>query len=198
MQEIAEAIGIAKLKARFETDNDEEKEWYKFMFPRDNLRNTRYAINFFTSIGLGPLTDGLREFLKNAPKLIMEQAKQNALVKQADDDSSSVLSSSSESSSSSSSSSSMSSSSSGSSSVSSRPRRRRQDRSASPSSRSSRSRSKSRHGKNEKTRKRSRSYSPIESRRRPLSKRRSRRSRTPDSFRSDEDQVETKRIKESM
>ena len=30
------------------------------LFPRDNARDTRFAINFFTSIGLGGLTDGLR------------------------------------------------------------------------------------------------------------------------------------------
>jgi pre-mRNA-splicing factor CWC22 len=30
------------------------------LFPRENARDTRFAINFFTSIGLGGLTDGLR------------------------------------------------------------------------------------------------------------------------------------------
>jgi pre-mRNA-splicing factor CWC22 len=34
------------------------------MFPKDNLRHTRFAVNFFTSIGLGALTDDLRDFLK--------------------------------------------------------------------------------------------------------------------------------------
>ncbi|KAL3921369.1 MAG: hypothetical protein SGILL_002780 [Bacillariaceae sp.] len=93
IQEMAEAMGIAKLKGRFETDDEEQKLWYAGMFPKDNVRNTRYAINFFTSIGLGPLTDDLREFLKNAPKLIMQQAKAAALAKkEADsDDSSSHL-----------------------------------------------------------------------------------------------------------
>lgn len=38
------------------------------LFPRDNPKNTRFAINFFTSIGLGGLTDELREHLKTAPK----------------------------------------------------------------------------------------------------------------------------------
>jgi pre-mRNA-splicing factor CWC22 len=36
------------------------------VFPRDNLRHTRFAINFFTSIGLGAITDDLRAFLKEA------------------------------------------------------------------------------------------------------------------------------------
>ena len=75
------------------------REWFKGMFPKDNARNTRYAINFFTSIGLGPLTDGMREFLKNAPKLILAQAQaaaaREAAAAQKDDDESSVISSSS-------------------------------------------------------------------------------------------------------
>lgn len=122
VQEIAEAIGISKLKQKLCQDinsgrRDEEKNvdkkfeaereeelWYEGMFPKkDNLRNTRYAINFFTSIGLGPLTDGLRNYLKLAPKLIMEQATKKALAAKDkrskydndSDDSSSVLSSSS-------------------------------------------------------------------------------------------------------
>jgi pre-mRNA-splicing factor CWC22 len=111
IQEMAEAMGIAKLKERFETDDEEQKAWYAGMFPKDNVRNTRYAINFFTSIGLGPLTDDLREFLKNAPKLIMQQAREAALAKkEADSDDSSSVSSTSSSSSASSSSSSTSSS----------------------------------------------------------------------------------------
>ena len=76
IQEMAEAMGMATLKQRFETYDQEYIEWYKGMFPKDNARNTRYAINFFTSIGLGPLTDDLREYLKNAPKLIIAQAQQ--------------------------------------------------------------------------------------------------------------------------
>ena len=38
------------------------------IMPRDNPRDTRFAINFFTSIGLGALTEDLRAHLKNAPK----------------------------------------------------------------------------------------------------------------------------------
>eukprot|EP00531_Pseudo-nitzschia_arenysensis_P009954 CAMPEP_0116145296 /NCGR_PEP_ID=MMETSP0329-20121206/16509_1 /TAXON_ID=697910 /ORGANISM="Pseudo-nitzschia arenysensis, Strain B593" /LENGTH=737 /DNA_ID=CAMNT_0003640875 /DNA_START=110 /DNA_END=2324 /DNA_ORIENTATION=+ len=107
IQEMAEAMGIAKLNKRFETQDEEQKLWYSGMFPKDNVRNTRYAINFFTSIGLGPLTDDLREFLKNAPKLILAKAKEAALAKNAEDsgDESSSLSSTSSSSFSSSSSS---------------------------------------------------------------------------------------------
>ncbi len=129
VQEMAEAMGMATLKQRFDTDNAEpddghigedaipavdlavtgrrgqerhepsSREWFKGMFPKDNARNTRYAINFFTSIGLGPLTDGMREFLKKAPKLILAQAQaqaaRDAAQREKDDDESSVISTSS-------------------------------------------------------------------------------------------------------
>ncbi|KAI8823010.1 armadillo-type protein [Fimicolochytrium jonesii] len=49
---------------------------FEGLFPKDNPRNTRFAINYFTSIGLGGLTEDLREFLKNAPKLIMAQQQE--------------------------------------------------------------------------------------------------------------------------
>ena len=89
VQEMAEALGIGGLVKRFESDDPEVLEWFKEMFPKDNPRKTRYAINFFTSIGLGPLTDGLREHLKNAPKLIMMQAEEEAKRKALEDASSS-------------------------------------------------------------------------------------------------------------
>lgn len=75
LQEIAEQLGMKQLLQRFETTDPTKQGWYSGMFPKDiaSVRNTKYAINFFTSIGLGPLTDGLREFVKNAPRLIMEQ-----------------------------------------------------------------------------------------------------------------------------
>ena len=183
VQEMAEAMGMVTLKQRFDTDNpapdgpvgedaivvaapngnqeSSTREWFKGMFPKDNARSTRYAINFFTSIGLGPLTDGMREFLKNAPKLILAQAQaqaaREAAQREKDDDESSVVSSSSsdtssfDSSSSSSSGSSMSSSSYSSSSYSSQ----------SSDSRYRRKKSGGRGGRDSKrsSRRRSRSYS---------------------------------------
>ena len=192
VQEMAEAMGMVTLKQRFDTDNPDpdgpvgedapvaaivvpglrgqdrqepsSRDWFRGMFPKDNARNTRYAINFFTSIGLGPLTDGMREFLKNAPKLILAQAQAQAAKEAAgrdkDDDESSVISTSSSdtsSASSSSSGSSMSSSSSSSSSYTS---------SSSNSSYSSYSRkkSKAKGGRDRKrSGRRSRSYSSYSS-----------------------------------
>jgi pre-mRNA-splicing factor CWC22 len=129
MQEVSESLGMVKLKQRF---NDPYMEAvFKGIFPKDNPRNTRFAINYWTSIGmsslslsstllyiyllfnylcfifvndtivvsvvvvvvvvvvkhlgLGALTDGLRIWLKEAPKRMMAQqlelAKQQELMK---------------------------------------------------------------------------------------------------------------------
>ncbi len=53
---------------------------------QDTPRNMRFSINFFTSIGLGPVTDGAREHLKNLPRLI---ATQQPAASDSDSDSSS-------------------------------------------------------------------------------------------------------------
>ena len=57
-------MGLAKLSARVAEPGLAVA--LAGLFPRDNLRHTRFAVNFFTSIGLGALTDGLRDFLKKA------------------------------------------------------------------------------------------------------------------------------------
>ncbi|NXP05624.1 CWC22 factor, partial [Thinocorus orbignyianus] len=110
-QELSEYMGLPNLNARLKDET--LQPFFEGLLPRDNPRNTRFAINFFTSIGLGGLTDELREHLKNAPKMIMTQ-KQD--VESTDSSSSSETDSSSDSDSDSSSSSSESSSSSDSSS----------------------------------------------------------------------------------
>lgn len=40
------------------------QEWYDGIFPKDTQANLRFAINFFTSIGLGGLTDSMRAYYK--------------------------------------------------------------------------------------------------------------------------------------
>uniref|UniRef100_A0A4W3J555 Pre-mRNA-splicing factor CWC22 homolog n=1 Tax=Callorhinchus milii TaxID=7868 RepID=A0A4W3J555_CALMI len=107
-QELCEYMGLPKLNQRLQDET--LQPFFEGLFPRDNPRNTRFAINFFTSIGLGGLTDELREHLKNAPKIIMTQRQD---VESSDSSSSSSSSSSSDSSSDSGSGSSSSSSSSG-------------------------------------------------------------------------------------
>ncbi|KAM9709212.1 pre-mRNA-splicing factor CWC22 homolog isoform 1-T1 [Menidia menidia] len=123
-QELCAYMGLPKLNQRLKDQT--LQPFFEGLFPRDNPRNTRFAINFFTSIGLGGLTDELREHLKNAPKMIMTQTQE---VESSDTSSSSSSSSSSDSSSSDSSQSDSSDSSSSSSSDSDNKRRKTKKRS---------------------------------------------------------------------
>jgi pre-mRNA-splicing factor CWC22 len=66
--DLSEHVGMVKMRERF---NDPTlQEFFQGLFPRDNPRHTRFSINYFTSIGLGALTDELREHLKSAPKIM--------------------------------------------------------------------------------------------------------------------------------
>ncbi|KAG4377438.1 hypothetical protein AAZX31_18G110900 [Glycine max] len=73
-QELSEHLGIRLLNERL--NDSMMQESFESIFPKDNPKNTRFCINFFTSIGLGGLTENLREYLKNMPRLIMQQQKQ--------------------------------------------------------------------------------------------------------------------------
>ena len=53
---------LLQLNSRLQEDT--MQVFFEGLFPKDNPKNTRFAVNFFTSIGLGGLTDDLREFLK--------------------------------------------------------------------------------------------------------------------------------------
>ena len=72
-QDLAEELGLKKLNERLREPAAVSAGWFDGVFPRDLPKNTRFSINFFTSIGLGGLTDDLREHLKNLPKTIMER-----------------------------------------------------------------------------------------------------------------------------
>ncbi|XP_076749922.1 pre-mRNA-splicing factor nucampholin [Xylocopa sonorina] len=65
-QELSEYMGLSKLNQRVKDITLQHA--FEGLFPRDDPKNTRFAINFFTSIGLGGLTDDLREHLKSHPK----------------------------------------------------------------------------------------------------------------------------------
>jgi len=93
-REMAESMGMVKLRNRM--NEPVLQEVLAGVMPKDQPKNTRFAINFFTSIGLGGLTESLREHLKNAPKQIMAQT--HAAMESDDDDDSSSLSDSSSSS----------------------------------------------------------------------------------------------------
>ncbi|CAI9776684.1 unnamed protein product [Fraxinus pennsylvanica] len=81
-QELSEHLGIRLLNERLSDPTMQDS--FESIFPKDNPKNTRFAINFFTSIGLGGITENLREYLKNMPRLIMQQQKP---VSESDDES---------------------------------------------------------------------------------------------------------------
>lgn len=68
---MAENMSLLKLNERLQ--DPMAAGWIHGIFPRDTPRNMRFAINFFTSIGLGGVTDALRAHLKELPKLIAAQ-----------------------------------------------------------------------------------------------------------------------------
>ncbi|PKU70793.1 pre-mRNA-splicing factor CWC22 homolog [Dendrobium catenatum] len=72
-QELSEHLGIRLLNERLNEPTMQDS--FESIFPKDNPKNTRFSINFFTSIGLGGITENLREYLKNMPRLIMQQQK---------------------------------------------------------------------------------------------------------------------------
>ncbi|GFR42187.1 hypothetical protein Agub_g3072 [Astrephomene gubernaculifera] len=63
-QELSSTMGLVKLNQRL---NDPAfSPWFEGIFPRDSLQHMRFSINFFTSIGLGGVTDVMRENYKAA------------------------------------------------------------------------------------------------------------------------------------
>ncbi|KAK2630162.1 hypothetical protein QTJ16_000982 [Diplocarpon rosae] len=65
-EDLAEEMGMPKLLARLK-DNT-LRPYFEGIFPRGNPRNTRFSINYFTSIKMGPVTEEMREYLANIPK----------------------------------------------------------------------------------------------------------------------------------
>ncbi|CAJ1386664.1 unnamed protein product [Effrenium voratum] len=63
-QELSELWGIKKLVDRLR--EEELKPFFVGLFPKDHPKNVRFAINYFTAIGLGVLTEDLRSFLEQA------------------------------------------------------------------------------------------------------------------------------------
>lgn len=71
-QELSEYMGLAKLNDRIRDATLQSA--FDGLFPRDDPANTRFSINFFTNIGLGGLTEDLRNHLKSNPKPIARVA----------------------------------------------------------------------------------------------------------------------------
>ncbi|SPO27541.1 related to Pre-mRNA splicing factor cwc22 [Ustilago trichophora] len=95
-QEMQQQLGLKELTERFKEPSLQD-DW-QGLFPKDNPKSTRFSINYFTSIGLGVLTEDMREHLKNAPKILLAQRQAALAARGSDDsdtDSSSILSTSS-------------------------------------------------------------------------------------------------------
>ncbi|KAE9984578.1 pre-mRNA-splicing factor cwc22 [Venturia inaequalis] len=65
-EDMSQALGMKTLAERLREDALQPS--LDGIFPRDDPKNTRFAINFFTAIQMGVLTEDMREFLKNLPK----------------------------------------------------------------------------------------------------------------------------------
>ncbi|KAJ1695793.1 hypothetical protein LUZ63_012491 [Rhynchospora breviuscula] len=61
-QELCEQLGLWLLKKRLEDPTMEDS--FESIFPRDDPKSIRFAINFYTTIGLGAITERLRDYLK--------------------------------------------------------------------------------------------------------------------------------------
>ncbi|KAJ5787935.1 hypothetical protein N7457_002925 [Penicillium paradoxum] len=64
-QNLAENLGLPGLQARFR--DEILRPSFEGLFPTENPRHTRFSVNYFTSIGMGVLTEDMRENLKNLP-----------------------------------------------------------------------------------------------------------------------------------
>lgn len=70
-QDLAEFFGCPKLSSRLNESPD-----FVGIFPVDGAKELRFSINFFTAIGLGPLTEGMRERLKEINMAGMEEGEE--------------------------------------------------------------------------------------------------------------------------
>ena len=68
-EDLVLGMGLKKLQEKLKDSMLQQS--YEGIFPKDDTRNTRFSINFFTAIGLGSLTEDMREYLKNIPKPAM-------------------------------------------------------------------------------------------------------------------------------
>merc|ERR1712139_98443 len=72
-QELSEQWGIKKLAERLR--EPDLQQYFTGLFPTDHPKNMRFAINYFTAIGLGVLTEDLRDYLAKAGNHIEAQMK---------------------------------------------------------------------------------------------------------------------------
>eukprot|EP00891_Asterochloris_glomerata_P000573 jgi/Astpho2/573/e_gw1.00013.9.1_t len=76
-QALSEDMGLIELNARLQEPS--LQPFFAGIFPKDTAKNMRFSINFFTSIGLGGLTDAMRDYLQNEmPRIAAERQAQAA------------------------------------------------------------------------------------------------------------------------
>ena len=69
--EVVEAMGLKTVAERLK--DPDIKKATEAMFPLDNPKNTRFSVNYFTSIGMGVVTEDMREHLRvRKPSLIFD------------------------------------------------------------------------------------------------------------------------------
>ncbi|OMJ08166.1 Pre-mRNA-splicing factor CWC22 [Smittium culicis] len=84
MQDLSESMGLERLNSSLHSSDAEEAT--SKMFPTDSPKNIRFAINYYTSIGLGALTEDLRRILSTATQNLANNSDSDS---SSDDDSSS-------------------------------------------------------------------------------------------------------------
>ncbi len=62
-EDLSASLSLKKLQARMR--DEVLRESFAGLFPKDDTRNTRFSINFFTAIGMGSLTEDMRAYLKS-------------------------------------------------------------------------------------------------------------------------------------
>lgn len=65
-------MGLVKLNERLAEPS--LQEYFTGIFPTDSMANMRFSINFFTSIGLGGITDRQRELYKQVRAGVLQTA----------------------------------------------------------------------------------------------------------------------------
>ncbi|KAJ1811756.1 pre-mRNA-splicing factor cwc22, partial [Coemansia sp. RSA 2598] len=73
LQDLAEELGLQRLNERLKSDDPRVSEAVKGMFPISNPKAIRFAINYYTSIGMGAITEEMREWLKTAQAKAMSE-----------------------------------------------------------------------------------------------------------------------------
>ncbi|KAK4106886.1 MIF4G-domain-containing protein [Parathielavia hyrcaniae] len=90
-EDLQENMGTAKLKTRMADETLQPS--FQGIFPHDEPRNIRFAINYLTAIKMGFLTDEMRAFLANIPKPALPTAPAAAAADESDSESASGYSS---------------------------------------------------------------------------------------------------------